>query len=240
MSRPPLHTKQSFDRRRFIGNTIKLVVLGSILPTAACNNGTSEKVAAKTTAIKQSTKRKRIRKKWKHESLVMNSKTKVIHFPTSRMYKYYDEIKPKYIKEVAVATWTLQLRRPVRLNKQQSGNITEMLALRELGKGVNDQSLAAATNTLSVAFTKEYEKENIMNFRLHELMLQLITLNNMVPANLKWKTFTTKVVKPPQLRKRQKWMETENNFNQRVKYISQRSADYKTRLSNRAKKYSFI
>jgi len=93
--------------------------------------------------------------------------------------------------------------------------------------------------TWSIAFEEEYEKANFTNFRLHELMLQLVALNNLIPQSEKWVTFNAKVKKPPLLRKRQKWMETEANFNERVNYIQTRRNDYITRLNQRAKKYSF-
>ncbi len=229
-------------RRQFISNTIKIALLGTIItPLDACNDKSPGKDPTGPGDQKKKTKSgsKKTRKKWSHESLVMNEKTKVIHFPTSKLYHYYDEIKPKHLKEISMATWTVGLGESMRLNKQQSGNITEILTLQELGKGVNDTALVVAIDTLSVAFQKDYEKENARNFRLHELMLQLVTLNGMIPADQKWQTFSAKVVNPSQLRKRQKWMESETNFNARVKYISDRSDDYKNRLSKRAKKYSF-
>jgi hypothetical protein len=77
----------------------------------------------------------------------------------------------------------------------------------------------------------------MMNFRLHELMLQLLALNTAVPD--KWRVFNSTVKRPPRLRKRQKWMETEINFTKRVKYIQEHQNDYMARLTKRATKYSF-
>ncbi len=234
----------SIDRRSFVGHTAKLIALGTLLlpVVQACNNnkssgptttlpGTGKKPASKTT--------KKARKKWSHEGLVINSKTNVLHLPTSKVYHYYDEIKPNHIKEISRAAWNPQSENAARLNKQQSGNIMEILTLQELGKEISDGTLIIAIDTLSIAFGKEYEKANTTNFRLHELMLQLVALNSMIPSDQKWQTFTAKVVKPVQLRKRQKWMETETNFNERVKYITDRQNDYIARLTKRASKYSF-
>jgi len=64
-------------------------------------------------------------------------------------------------------------------------------------------------------------------------------LNNTIPPANKWQAFNEKVKKPQALRKRQKWMETETNFNERIKYILDRQNDYITRLAQRALKYSF-
>jgi hypothetical protein len=71
-------------------------------------------------------------------------------------------------------------------------------------------------------------------------MLQLIALNNSIPAGDKWNVFNTGTKRPAGLRKRQSWMENENNFNDRVKYILDRRNEYLTRLSQRAAKYSLI
>ena len=176
--------------------------------------------------------------------LVMNTKSNVMHFPTSKVYTYYDEIKPNHLQEVSLAGWASKLQEPVRLNLSQSGNILELLTLSHLTRGINDEYLDAATNTLATAFTSTCDTSkgvnfNTTNFRLHELMLQLITLNTGIPAAEKWQEFNSKTKKPATLRKRQQWMASETNFNERVKYILDRQTDYMNRLTERARKYSF-
>ncbi len=244
------NNNKPLNRRHFITNTIKLALLGSILMPVeeACNNKSQQPKSSTADkndkGNKKSLAKKTSRKKWSYEKLVMNSKTNVMHFPTSKVYTYYDEIIPKHLTEISLVTWASQLHEPVRLNKGQSGSILEILTMQNLGKGVNDDSLNAAIDTLSKAFTKGCEDSkgknlNMLNFRLHELMLQLITLNKTIPAEAKWQTFNARIKKPDQLRKRQKWMETETNFNERVKYILDHQNDYITRLNKRAAKYSF-
>ena len=242
------------NRRRFISNALKLTVLGSLLTPLeqACNikkpsdnnNKPPEPVIPEKKNKQPRSASKKNRKKWSHETLVINSKTNVMHFPTSKIYGYYDEIKPNHLQEISLATWASQLQGPVRLNKQQSGTILEILAMQNLRQGINDQSLTSATDTLSRAFTTACENSkgvnlNTTNFRLHELMLQLITLNTTIPASNKWQFFNDKIKKPVALRKRQKWMETETNFNERLKYIQDRQNDYIIRLTKRASRYSF-
>ncbi len=165
-----------------------------------------------------------------------------MHFPTSKVYTYYDEIKADHLQEISLAGWALQLKEPVHLNKAQSGNILEILTLRNLQQGVNDEYLNAATDTLARAFSSDCENTkgmnvNTTNFRLHELMLQLLALNTGIAD--KWQAFNSKVKKPVSLRKRQEWMLTETAFNERVKYILEHQADYMNRLTERARRYSF-
>ncbi|NOT50806.1 MAG: hypothetical protein HOP10_05980 [Chitinophagaceae bacterium] len=237
---------KDINRRKFVGNTVKIVTLGSLLMplVEACGNKKSSNkgnAGSDTTKgkISKNRSKKLPRKKWSHESLVMNNKTQVVHFPTSRVYTYYDPIKPNHLQEISLATWSSQMEEPVRFNREQSGNIIEILTLHQLKGEINDTSLIVAIDTLSTAFTEEYEKANSKNFRLHELMLQLIALNNAIPADQKWTTFTAKVKNPPQLRKRQDWMATETKFTERINYITQRRNDYIARLNERAAKYSF-
>ncbi|HEV7781933.1 MAG TPA: hypothetical protein VGO58_11750 [Chitinophagaceae bacterium] len=231
---------QNESRRRFINNTIKLTVLGTVLgPLQACNNNKSTEPSQPDIEKKKPVASNKKRKQWTHEALVINSKTGVMHFPTSKVYRYYDEIKPAHLKPVIIGDWMNQLQEPVRLNKQQSGTIAEILTMQALKGNLTSTAFIVAVDTLSTAFQPAYEKENTLNFRLHELMLQLVTLNNAIPADQKWLTFNSKVKKPPQLRKRQKWMETESAFNERVNYILNHQDDYLVRLSNRAAKYSF-
>jgi hypothetical protein len=244
--------KQNIDRRKFVGNTVKIVTLGSLLMPLieACNNKKTTKTGSsgtdtnthKNTGPKRKSSHpssKKPRNKWNHESLVMNTKTKVMHLPTSKVYTYYDEIKPNHLQKLSLASWSAQLQEPSRLNKGQSGNIVEILTMQGLKGAINDTSLVIAIDTLSTAFTNEYEKANSMNFRLHELMLQLVALNNAIPADQKWITFNAKVKKPGQLRKRQEWMSTETKFTERINYIIQHKSDYFSRLNKRGAKYSF-
>ena len=238
----------SINRRSFVANTAKIVALGTLLlPLAeACNNKKSSTPSTKDNGTKKPSQpsSKKKRKSWTHESLVMNSKTGVLHFPTSKLYRYYDEIKTSHLQNISLATWATQFQEPVKLHKQQSGNILEILTMQHLRQGVNDQSLTSATNTLAKAFTTSCENAkgfnfNSNNFRLHELMLQLIALNSGIAATDKWTTFNSKVKRPETLRKRQKWMEAEPSFTERVNYILNRQNDYITRLTQRAAKYSF-
>ena len=237
-------------RRKFLSNTIKIAVLGSLLPASSCSNksekskenpdstGNKSQPGTKNQKGKNSK-----RKSWNHEGLVMNSKTKVLHLPTRKVYTYYDEIQPGHLQQVGLATWASQLDGPARLNRDQSGNIIEILAMQDLKQGVNEGSLNAGINTVSKAFDRDCENSkginsNINNFRLHELMLQLIALNNSIPLAEKWNVFNAKTKRPSTLRRRQAWMENETNFNDRVKYILDRQNDYITRLGKRAAKYS--
>jgi hypothetical protein len=250
MNQSPEHSKPLSDRRRFIGNAVKLAVLAGIVSPLeqACNNNSSQKPGTTDTANtkdkskKHTAKHTSKRHKWNQEKLVVNTKTNVVHLPTAAVYVYYDEIK--HIKDVNMGSWENQVQGQVHLNKDQSGNILEILSLQKLRSEINNDSLNIAMNTLAKAFTKECEdarglNHNTTNYRLHELMLQLVALNTTIPVTGKWQAFNEKVKKPQKIGKRQKWMETETSFNDRIKYIQEREADYKKRLGQRASKYSF-
>lgn len=241
-------------RRTFITDTFKVVVLGAVLGpmTIACkSNNDTRKAADKKDGNKPTGKgsqpnrtRHKDRKQWTHEKLVMNTKTKVVHFPTARQYHYYDEIKAGHLQEISLAAWASTMTADMRFNRERSGNILEILAMNDLSKGIDTGSLTTATQTLSRAFAKDMTNSkgihcNMYNFRVHELLLQLISLNESIPLGNKWQTFGSMVVKPPQLRKRQQWMSSEADFNERVRYIIDHQNEYLTRLQERASRYRF-
>ena len=238
MDKPSEHNKLPVDRRSFVSNGIKLTLLATILsPLEQACNTRSKKTTKKDPKDKSPSAKKTNRKKWNAEKLVINTKTNVIHLPTAAFYNYYDEIKK--IKSVNIADWEDQAQGG-KFNKGKSGNILEILSLQKLKNGVNDNSLNSAMNTLAIAFSKDCENSkgenhNITNYRLHELMLQIISLNNYTP--FKWKTFNDMVRKPGRLAKRQSWMADENSFNVRVNHIKAHETDYKNRLVKRASKY---
>lgn len=234
------YSKSLFHRRHFIGNGLKLTLLAGLLSPLeqACNQKpkTTDKKNSKDRS--DAVKKKTGRKKWTAEKLVINAKTNVIHLPTASFYIYYDEIKK--VKNVNIADWENEVKGQTSFNKNRSGNILEILSLQKLRKGVDDNSLNSAIHTLSAAFDKECENArgvniNTTNYRLHELMLQLIALNNYMP--FKWKTFNDMVRKPEKPGKRQNWMADEKSFDLRVKYIRDRETEYKDRLVKRASKY---
>jgi len=233
-----------------VSHTIKLAALGTLLMPVlpACNN--KKESSPPTTTLpgkdKNSSTRKpkKTRNKWSHEGLVLNTKTGNLHLPSSRVYRYYDPIKPIHLKEISIASWAAQAGEPVKLHKQQSGNILEILAMQGLQSGVNDQTLETAIATLSRSFTASCDNAagtnlNSTNFRLHELLLQLVSLNNIIPLAEKWNYFNSRIKRPATLRKRQQWMETETAFNERVNYILNHKNEYITRLNQRASKYTF-
>ena len=240
MSHQSEHSKSPFGRRRFISNGVKLALLTGILsPFEQACNSKSKDSAKKKSKDNSTTKNNNKRKKWTAEKLVINTKTKVIHLPSAVFYNYYDEIKNT--SDVNIANWENRLGGEVRLNKAKSGNILEILALQKLRNGIDDNSLTGAINTLTIAFGKDCENSNgtnnnTTNYRLHELMLQLISLNNLV--SYKWQIFNDVVRKPQKIGRRQGWMADENSFNERVKYIRDREGDYKNRLVKRASKYA--
>jgi hypothetical protein len=233
----------SYQRRQFISNGITIAILSTIIPSACRNHTKTTQNGHKEPVVsKKGRGPKRNRKKWSYEGVVINSKTKLMHLPSSHIYHYYDPIKQNHFQAVAISGAASLLQGDVRLPKGQSGNILEVLSLQPLRGGINDGTLSQAADILSMAFMQTYDNAkavnvNTTNFRLHELMLQLVSLNNSVVD--KWQTFNEKVKKPATLRKRQAWMETSTAFRERVEYILARQGDYHARLMTRAQKYNY-
>jgi hypothetical protein len=235
--RPPPAFK---SRRSFLGNVIRLTFLSGIMPLVySCNSEQSEKKPQGKGSGNAPAAKKR-KQKWSYESLVLNKQTQVLHIPSRQLYTYYDEIRASHLVPMSLTALTTTLEdQTARLNIGQSGKIAEVLCLYPLRQVVNDETLSAAADHLSIAFRDDYSKVNQKNFRLHELMLQLIALKTSIPENEKWQVFNSRTRKPTQLKKRQNWMSSETNFIERVRYITARTDEYKERLKVRAAKYSF-
>ncbi|MES1219861.1 MAG: hypothetical protein ABUT20_30450 [Bacteroidota bacterium] len=144
-------------------------------------------------------------------------------------------------------TWETVVKSPVHFNKEKSGIMLEVLALQKLDTGINNHNLAAAANTLAMAFTETYKASdgsiiNKFNFRLHDLLLQTITLNDSIPSFQKWERFQSTTGKiyyneADRLPKRMKWLMTEQDFNKQVNYILDNKTKYEERLKQRAENF---
>lgn len=234
----------SSSRRKFLGNSLKVFALTTlILPV--------QKTLANSAALIVKTKNS-IRKFLLADKLILNTKTKVVHLPTEKIFSKYDDIDKKHQKILDLKSWETQVKAPTHFNKGKSGIILELLALQKLNGGVTDKSLTAAINTLALAFTPAYkDRKGIMinkhNFRLHELLVQLIALNNSIPAAQKWTKFDTATGKinhamllaslKKHLPPRVKWMFDKKDFDQRVTHILKNKTDYISRLQKRAASY---
>lgn len=238
---------QDIPRRQFLGTTLKLAVLGTLIAPLeeACNSkkkepGTDGRPPV-TDKNKQPRGTKKPRTKWHQGGLVMNSKTGILHLPLAAAYTYYDTIKPEHLEAVDQSNWEGKLGEEVRFNKQQSGTILEILALQPLKGGVDATSLDRSLQILARAFSPACQDAkgrdlNERNFRLHELALQLIALHPGIAD--KWGYFTQLVKKPASLRKRQSWMGSPAAFSERTNYIAARQAAYADRLQKRANRYT--
>jgi len=231
--------KTSSSRRQFLSTGLKLTVLSSLLLPLqkALGNGTALISKANHS----------IRKFLFLDKLVLNTKTKVVHLPTNKIFSNYADIKRQKIIEFN--TWETQIKAPIHFNKEKSGIILELLALQKLNTGINDKSLTVAINALSIAFSPAYKDKdgkflNKYNFRLHDLLLQTIALNNTIPAAQKWTRFqsatgkinyTIKDIKP--LPSRMNWIKTKTDFDKQVDFILRNKTTYANRLKQRAANY---
>jgi len=233
------HQNISASRRRFLSNGLKLTALSAILLPF-------QKAFATGTAALHTAKKK-LYNFLLVDRMVLNTKTKVVHLPTSKIFAKYPTIKNQRI--IGFNDWEIQLKPPFHFHKEKSGIILEMLALTRLASGINDRALTDAYRILSIAFTGMYKDKsgvvfNKYNFRLHHLLLQTISLNNTYPLAQKWEKFqlaTGKInyslqgTKP--LPRFVNWLKTKTEFDKKVNYILQNKQTYTTRLAKRANRY---
>jgi len=227
------------SRRRFLSLSLKLTGLSALLIPF-------QKVLATKMAVLDTSIRK-LYKLFPLDRLVLNTKTKVVHLPSGRIFSKYPTIKRQVI--IGSANWEVQVRPPYHFNKEKSGIIIEMLALTRLATGITDRTLTDAYRILSIAFTGTYKSKNGVlfnkyNFRLHHLLLYSIALNNTYPAAQKWEKFqlataridyNLKDTKP--LPRFMEWLKSKAAFDKKTSYILQNKQTYISRLAKRASQY---
>jgi len=228
-------------RRRFLSNGLKLGGLSILLMPF------QKILASKMAALDMS-----IRKLYKFlpiDKLVLNTKTKVVHLPSGRIFAKYPTIKRRVI--IGSVNWEVEVKPPYHFNKEKSGIILEMLAMTRLATGITDRTLTDAYRILSIAFTGTYKSKsgivfNKYNFRLHHLLLQTIALNTTYPAAQKWEKFqlatarinyNLKDTRP--LPRFMEWLKSKTEFDKKTSYILQNKQTYISRLSKRASVYKF-
>lgn len=226
-------------RRRFLRNGLKLTGLSAFLIPF------QKLWAAKIAVVDASIKK--LYKFLPLDRLVLNTKTKVVHLPSGRIFAKYPTIKRQAI--IGAANWEIEVKPPYHFHKEKSGIIIEMLTLTRLATGITDRTLTDAYRILSIAFTGTYKNKtgvvfNKYNFRLHHLLLQTIALNNTYPAAQKWEKFqlatarinyNLKDIKP--LPRFMEWVKTKTEFDKKASYILQNKQTYLSRLTKRANFY---
>ena len=228
----------SSSRRRFLGNGLKLAALSGLLQPL------QKALASGTTVI--GIAKKRLDKFLSIDKLVINTKTKVVHLPSGKIFSKYPIIKRQAI--VGYNNWEIEVKPPYHFNKEKSGIILEMLALTRLAPGINDRTLTDAFRILSIAFGNAYKNKsgivlNKYKFRLHYLLLQIIALNNTFTTTQKWEKFqsaTGRINYNLQDKKplpgHMNWVKSKTEFDKRVGYILKNKQSYISRLAKRADK----
>ena len=230
--------KSNASRRRFLGTGIKLAALSALLlPLQKAFGNSSSFIADHAQKLRQS-----IRETFFADKLILNTKTKVVHLPSEKIFTHYQDIAGKNQKVIELGSWETQLKNPIHFSKEKSGIILELLALQKLATGINDKNLAATTKTLAMAFSPAYIDNNKYNFRVHDFLMQTIALNNGIPVTQKWNEFqlaTGRINYSTEFKlpKRMSWLKTQTEFNNQVNNIIKNKTTYTDRLKQRVVKY---
>ena len=219
-----------------IGFSFKSIYSGSI------NSYISKLNPKRVLKSSKSKRRYKNKKIWNKELIIVNTKTNIVHYPSSGLFTYYNQIADKHISVIAFNEWKSKVVQPKHFIKTKSGIIFEKLILTELSLPLSNDKLQKATDTLSLAFSEQYNNRakfqiNSYNWRLYDLLLQFIALNTSIPFELKWGKFSDiiklvdfKSVKVP---KRNTWVKSKNDFEFRVKYIVSNKDSYMKRIEKR-------
>jgi hypothetical protein len=235
--------KVLFSRRKFFawGASIAGAVVVTGVFQALYSGSLFQSNSLRKTAGKTKSKR-RIKNKgtWTTENLVLNTKTKVIHFPTKRIFRYRGEIAQKHMQIIGFENWKKELPTG-HFNKDHSGIVLEKLALKELLTGINPQSLQDATAILSLAFTEEYFRQNRFNWRIYDLLLTTMVLPKSYTADGIKRSFLSVVAKVDlrnaRVPKKNSWLKSAEQFDQKISYLQNNKDKLVNKLSKRAKDF---
>ncbi len=186
--------------------------------------------------LKFPTAAKVIRPAWNYEGLVLNTKTKTIHYPSAKIFGNYNQIAEEHLRVIPFKGWQNELKEN-HFIKSKSGLILEKLALRELSTESSDKTLTKATEVLALAFSKDYADSNQHNWRVYDLLMQLIVLNNSVKPESRWSLFS-KIISTVnfqyiEIPKRNYWVTSQLTFSEKASYIDKNVSTYKQKLKNR-------
>ena len=98
----------------------------------------------------KSKRRHRNREIWHNESLVLNIKTNIVHYPSIKLFTYYNKVSDRHISLIGFEDWKTQLISPKHFVKSKSGIILESLALRKLSIPITTNKLDNAIENLSI------------------------------------------------------------------------------------------
>ncbi|MCW3110854.1 MAG: hypothetical protein JWQ09_5360 [Segetibacter sp.] len=233
-------------RRKFLYRVLPLIASSAIVfPFKSTFSGFFNRTIStrnNKTILKPGKRRKRNRGNWSKENLVLNIKTNVAHYPSAKIFKYYNKIADKHISVVEFNSWKNKINSPKHFNKSKSGIIIEILALKELSIPITNDKLRQAIASVAIAFSKEYNNQqnyqmNSHNWRLYDLLLQLIVLNTSIKRELKWDNFS-KIIqlvdfKQITIPKKNNWVNSKGEFDKRVDYMNRNIAVYKKRIETR-------
>jgi hypothetical protein len=222
----------NISRRQLIKWTIPLaggaiagLNLSSCKPDAKENKPPTKKQPAKTTARRHD-----------EFTLLHHNKTNVLHYPF--LYEKYEVTEEKNMTKVHVNDWQRYLdEKGARFSRKRSGIIFEKLALMNLRQQVDDEQLGRSLQILNRSFTDTYFKYNEHNWRVYDLALQLIALNNSIPEQQRWTNFSSAIskinfnnIKVP---KRNTWVMNQQAFEQRAMYVAHHRDEYLKKLDKR-------
>jgi hypothetical protein len=195
-----------------------------------------------TSSNQKSKTRKRNRGNWHNPNLVLNTKTNVVHYPSEKLFTYYNKIANNHVAIIKFGDWKQKVVPPKHFIKSKSGVILEKLALNNLSTPITNGKLQIATETLAIAFSQNYFNKdkyqmNTHNWRLYHLLLQLIALDTTIPLENKWSKFSEIIknvdFKFVKIHPKNNWVKSKTEFDKRIKYIEANSARYIERIQKR-------
>jgi hypothetical protein len=226
----PLMNKKEVSRRRLLKWSISLAAFYPVASgLQSCQDSkTGKKETPPKSKEKTTTDNKPV------DFLYYNSKSKVLHYPGIRTKQKLDL---KDFEKKPVGEWQKLLNEGARFPKETSGIAFEKLSLRNFQNNVNADGIKESLAIMEKAFGKEYANKNKFNWRIYELLLQWIALDESLAATEKSAKFMNATqaidIELLKLPKRMNWMKTKEGINARAAYVFNQKNKYMERLQKR-------
>jgi len=221
------------SRRRLLQWSIHLAAFYPVVSTGlyGCKNDAKNK---KTPKQPVTPGEKKIPQDKPVDFLYYNQKSKVLHYPGLHKKNALDHAKE--LQKISIADWEKYLENEgTHFAKEHSGLTFEKLALLQFRSTHDMQKPLAITQR---AFAKDYVRQNRFNWRVYDLLLQWMALNESIAMEEKWNRFSAAIQNADlatvrKVPKRMAWLKTKEDFDKRVAYITQQKNNYTERLQKR-------
>jgi len=238
------NTPIKIPRRKFLSWLIPIGAAGmafllfrSVYTNTLATLFSRQLMARRSAKMRLKRKKGKTPEEYSEDTLIINTKSNIVHFRSKKVFTYYDKITPAHAGIVGFDDWQRFMEsKNAHFRKGKSGVILEHISLRALSAGVTIASLETAIKILSMAFSETYYLNNVTNWRVYDLLLKYLALSGK-DINESWTRFNDIIkhidytrIKIP---KKNYWIRSKGEFGRRMTYADNNRENIIRKLQNR-------